>query len=208
MNPNQAGITTPCGGSGPTLTDNGGADAGADLRDSDGTANVDGAGNTGVEFITGGSGENDHTIDLGFTFQAADWGDLPDSFDTLSASGGPSHTIGPDLYLGVCVDSCHLFAAGFDLRSAGAYDRSAEQLVEILEPGTVRAWHLNDSRRELGSRRDRHADLGQGEIGWDAFHHIVCDDRWAGLPGCLETPGGPGTWARDIATLRAGEEEP
>ena len=103
--------------------------------------------------------------------------------------------------LGVCVDSCHAFAAGHDLRGDAEYEATMEALDRVVGLARVRAWHLNDSVGELGCRRDRHADLGEGEIGMAAFERLVRDPRWADRPGCLETPGGPATWAVDIARL-------
>jgi deoxyribonuclease IV len=108
--------------------------------------------------------------------------------------------------LGVCVDSCHAFAAGHDLRSDAGYEATMEALDRAVGFARVRAWHLNDSVGELGCRRDRHADLGEGEIGMAAFERLVRDPRWADRPGCLETPGGPGTWAADIARLARARE--
>jgi len=104
--------------------------------------------------------------------------------------------------LGVCVDTCHIFAAGYDIRTLEAYEATVARLSETVGLDRVRAWHLNDSKRELGSRVDRHADLGEGQIGLDAFRHLVRDPRWAGLPGCLETPGGPDAWRVELQTLR------
>ena len=107
--PTQSAITSACGaGSTPTTANNGGADAGADLRDSDGTPNVDGAGNTGfVITATGDSGENNHTIDFGF-LQSVDFGDAPDTaagvglgnYNTLGTDSGPNHVIVAGLRLG------------------------------------------------------------------------------------------------------------
>jgi deoxyribonuclease IV len=87
--------------------------------------------------------------------------------------------------LGVCIDTCHLFAAGYDLRRPRAWERTMEQVAAL---GRVRAFHLNDSRFGLGERRDRHAHLGKGAIGAAAFGRLVRDPRWADVPGLLETP--------------------
>jgi len=87
--------------------------------------------------------------------------------------------------VGFCIDTCHLFAAGYDLRSPRAYERTMEQVSAL---GRVRAFHLNDSRFGLGERRDRHAHIGKGAIGARAFGRLVRDPRWAELPGLLETP--------------------
>ena len=72
--------------------------------------------------------------------------------------------------------------------------------------GSLRAWHLNDSKRGLGSRVDRHADLGEGELGLEPFRWLVNDPRWADLPGCLETPAGPEGWAEQLEVLKGMRE--
>ncbi len=111
IDPTQAGITTPCGGSTPAPQDNGGADTGTDLRDSDGAADHDGAGNVGVDFTTGGSGENDHTFDFGFMQDVYDFGDAPDRSTDAGypnqtiLNGGARHLLNSTLVLGTCVDS-------------------------------------------------------------------------------------------------------
>ena len=103
---------------------------------------------------------------------------------------------------GVCLDSCHLFAAGQDLSTEGGYEALVQELDGTVGLDRVRAWHLNDSKKPLGSRRDRHAQIGDGEIGLEAFGRIVRDQRWAGLAACLETPGGPERWTVEIELLR------
>ena len=103
--------------------------------------------------------------------------------------------------LGVCVDTCHVFSVGHDLRSEEGYEAMIGRMDTAFGIDRVRGWHLNDSVEGIGSRRDRHADLGQGEIGLAAFERLARDPRWAGRPACLETPGGPEVWARDIARL-------
>jgi len=119
--------------------------------------------------------------------------------DIMGASRHPDR-------LGVCVDTCHAFAAGFDLRDEEGYAGTMEALDHAVGLSRVLAWHLNDSVGPLGCRRDRHADLGQGEIGLAAFERLVRDPRWADRPGCLETPGGPEVWAADIAGLARARE--
>ena len=104
--------------------------------------------------------------------------------------------------LGVCVDTCHVFAAGYDVRTRESYEATISKLADTVGLDRIRAWHLNDSKRELGSRVDRHADLGEGQIGLDTFRWLVRDPRWAGVPGCLETPGGPDRWKIELQTLK------
>ncbi len=90
--------------------------------------------------------------------------------------------------LGVCLDTAHFFAAGYDLRTAQGWNAAVEEVDCLVGAGQVLAFHLNDSKGDLGSRRDRHAGIGQGCLGREAFRHIVNDPRFARLPGCLETP--------------------
>jgi deoxyribonuclease-4 len=92
--------------------------------------------------------------------------------------------------LGVCVDSCHIFAAGYSLATADEYDGTMDELDRAVGIGRVRVWHLNDSRRERGSRVDRHAGIGRGHLGLEAFGRIVRDARFRSIPMILETPKG------------------
>lgn len=93
--------------------------------------------------------------------------------------------------LAVCLDTCHLFAAGFDLRDPHQYEALLRDLDRRVGTKQVVAWHLNDSRGALGSRVDRHAHIGTGELGKDGFRWVVNDPRWARIPMVLETPKGP-----------------
>lgn len=92
--------------------------------------------------------------------------------------------------LGVCVDTCHVFAAGYSLETAEQYNGTIAELESAVGTGRVRVWHLNDSKRERGSRVDRHETLGRGHLGLEPFRHIVNDPRFADLPMILETPKG------------------
>lgn len=103
--------------------------------------------------------------------------------------------------LGVCVDTCHIFAAGYDIRTRAAYERTLDELDRTLGLERVRALHLNDSLRELGSRVDRHTHIGEGRIGLEGFRMLVNDPRLAGLPAVLETPKGDDL-ADDIRNLQ------
>jgi deoxyribonuclease-4 len=102
--------------------------------------------------------------------------------------------------LGVCLDTAHLFAAGYDIRTPRGWDDLIAEVDSLLGLKEVLAVHLNDSRGELGSRLDRHAHIGAGKLGAAAFSHIVNDRRFASLPGCLETPKSPDLH-EDIANL-------
>lgn len=92
--------------------------------------------------------------------------------------------------LSVCVDTCHVFAAGYPLGTAEEYNRTIAELDATVGLGRVRVWHLNDSVRELGSRVDRHAGIGRGRIGLEAFRFVVNDPRFRACPMILETPKG------------------
>ncbi len=103
--------------------------------------------------------------------------------------------------VGVCLDSCHLFAAGFDLRKPGTYADIFKAFDDIVGIDQVKAWHLNDSKNPLGSHVDRHEHIGKGKIGRAGFRNIVNDPRWRDLPGLLETPKGP-EMKEDVVNLR------
>ena len=105
--------------------------------------------------------------------------------------------------LAVCLDTCHAFAAGYDIRTQETYEDTVELLDEVVGIDRVVAWHLNDAVQPLGSKRDRHADIGTGQLGLEPFRLIVNDPRWSGLPGILETPGGPEQWEKDLKVLKA-----
>jgi deoxyribonuclease-4 len=90
--------------------------------------------------------------------------------------------------LGVCLDTAHLFAAGYDIRKSATWHAVINQLSRMVGGENIVAFHLNDSKTPLGSRVDRHAHIGRGEIGRTGFRHIVNDPRFADHPGCLETP--------------------
>jgi deoxyribonuclease-4 len=92
--------------------------------------------------------------------------------------------------LGVCVDTCHVFAAGYPLDSADDYNAAMQALDQAVGLARVRVWHVNDSLKPLGSRRDRHAGLGQGLMGLNVFRHVVTDPRFRHVPKVLETPKG------------------
>lgn len=88
---------------------------------------------------------------------------------------------------GVCLDTAHLFAAGYDFRGP-KYDAFRKELDQHLGIARVKVWHLNDSRKPLGSRVDRHDHIGEGSIGLEAFAPIVRDPAWKNIPKILETP--------------------
>ncbi len=90
--------------------------------------------------------------------------------------------------IGVCVDTCHIHAAGYDLRDAAACRATIDELEAVIGLAQVKVWHLNDSKRELGSRVDRHEQIGEGEIGDAGFAALLADERLAGVPMLVETP--------------------
>lgn len=92
--------------------------------------------------------------------------------------------------LGVCVDSCHIFAAGYAMGSKPEYDATMQQFDDTIGVHRIRAWHLNDSKKPLGSRVDRHHHIGEGCLGIEPFRHIVNDPRFADIPMYLETEKG------------------
>jgi len=90
--------------------------------------------------------------------------------------------------LALCLDTAHFFAAGYDIRTAKGWNSAIGEVDALIGVQQIVAFHLNDSKTDLGSRVDRHAGIGQGKIGRDAFRHIVNDPRFRNHPGCLETP--------------------
>ena len=90
--------------------------------------------------------------------------------------------------VGVCFDTCHVFAAGYELRNRDDYERTMDALDRYVGTVNVGAFHLNDSKKPLGSRVDRHEHIGDGEIGVEAFRFLLNDERFRGIPKLLETP--------------------
>jgi deoxyribonuclease-4 len=90
--------------------------------------------------------------------------------------------------VGVCFDTCHVFAAGYELRGRDDYERTIDALERHVGIANVGAFHLNDSKKPLGSRVDRHEHIGGGEIGVEAFRFLLNDERFRGIPKLLETP--------------------
>ena len=93
--------------------------------------------------------------------------------------------------LRVCFDTEHAFAAGYDIRTKEGYERTFSDFDEIIGLEFLAAFHLNDSKKEFHSRVDRHEHIGKGHIGVEAFRLLMNDQRFWGLPMCLETPKGP-----------------
>lgn len=106
--------------------------------------------------------------------------------------------------MGVCLDTCHAFAAGYDIRTEDGYNGTMREFDRLIGAGKIQAFHVNDSKKDLGSRVDRHFHIGKGCIGLDAFRFLVNDSRFIKIPKILETPKGTGYRQdmRNLATLR------
>lgn len=102
--------------------------------------------------------------------------------------------------VGVCLDTCHTFTSGYDLRTREAYDKTMNTFGSIVGFEYLMGMHINDSKPPLGSRVDRHHSLGQGEIGWDAFGFIMNDERMDDIPLVLETID-ENIWSQEIKAL-------
>lgn len=107
--------------------------------------------------------------------------------------------------LKVCFDTCHVFSSGYDLRDEEAYNKTMNEFDRIISFKKLLAFHLNDSMKELGSRIDRHEQIGEGKIGLAGFKLLVNDRRFKDIPGYLETPelaNGEESYAYNIKKLR------
>lgn len=107
--------------------------------------------------------------------------------------------------LGLCLDTAHFLAAGYDIRTPRGWNAAIGEVGSLIGLTQILAFHLNDSKTELGSRVDRHEHIGKGKIGKAAFRHIVNDARFRLHPGCLETPKSEDLHedVRNLATLRS-----
>jgi len=106
--------------------------------------------------------------------------------------------------IGVCLDTCHIFVAGYDIRDAETYEATTSAFDEVIGLSWLKVIHLNDAKKGLGSRVDRHTHIGEGELGLEPFRLLMNDPRFDGIPGVLETPKGDDDTedARNLATLR------
>jgi deoxyribonuclease-4 len=122
----------------------------------------------------------------------------------LQQLAGIRRRLGAPQRVGVCIDTCHAFAAGYAIHEAAGYEDFIAEAAEVLGLEALGALHLNDSVRPFASRRDRHAHIGEGEIGLDAFARLLHDPRLRGVPMVVETEPGDGMAGhrRDLATLR------
>lgn len=105
--------------------------------------------------------------------------------------------------IGVCLDTCHIFAAGYDIRSAEGWTAVLKEFDAVVGLRYLDALHLNDSKKDLSCRVDRHENLGKGFIGLDCFKFIMAHPLLSQIPKYLETPGGGTVYAKEMAMLRA-----
>ncbi len=108
--------------------------------------------------------------------------------------------------VGVCLDTCHLLAAGYDLTTDECYADTFAQFGRVVGFDRLRVFHVNDSKKPLGSRVDRHEHIGKGHLGLESFRRLVNDRRFASIPMLLETPKGEGTPTGPIAVDPLDEE--
>ncbi len=141
----------------------------------------------------------------------------PDVFAVLENTAGAGSVVGSTFdqiadiihaagcadRLGLCVDTCHTFAAGYDFRTREGYDDLMRTIDTTVGLARLRAFHLNDSKGELGSRADRHENIGKGKIGLEGFRPLVNDPRFRELPGCLEFPGDDAGYRKNLKALRS-----
>ncbi len=102
--------------------------------------------------------------------------------------------------IGICIDTCHLFASGYDLRSKKSYEQTFQELLARIPKRKILAFHLNDSKMPLNSKVDRHEHIGKGHLGIEAFRMLMNDPRFSKVPKVLETPKGKDL-AEDVINL-------
>ena len=103
--------------------------------------------------------------------------------------------------VGVCIDTCHSYAAGYDLKTPEGYERTFAEFERLIGFQYLQGMHLNDSKSVLGDRLDRHNSIGAGELGLEFFRRLMQDERFDGIPLILETPNEE-IWAAEIAMLK------
>jgi deoxyribonuclease-4 len=104
---------------------------------------------------------------------------------------------------GVCFDTCHAYAAGYDIKTPRGYKATFDHFGDVLGVDRLKAMHLNDSKGKQGSRLDRHEQIGKGYLGLDCFKNIMNDGRWAKIPMVLETPEGDKRYKQELKILRS-----
>ena len=105
--------------------------------------------------------------------------------------------------IGVCIDTCHIFAAGYDIRTEESCTKVLQEFDDAIGLKYLKAFHFNDSLKDLGSRVDRHAPLGEGKIGIEGFKFFMTSKKTRDLPKYMETPGGPPNWEKEISLLKS-----
>ena len=130
----------------------------------------------------------DHRVRIVLENTAGGGSSIGRSFEELAAVVG---AVGDPDRVGVCLDTCHLFAAGYDIRTAEGYRLAIARCRRLLGLRRVRAFHLNDARQPLGSGLDRHEKIGRGHLGLEPFRRLMNDRRFARVPMALETPKDP-----------------
>jgi len=135
-----------------------------------------------------------------FETTAGQGSNLGYSFDQMSTM---LREVGLDDRTGVCFDTCHSYAAGYDIVTEDGYEKTLQLFEEEIGLDRLFAFHFNDSKGAQGSRLDRHENIGKGTLGKAAFAHLVNDRRFARHPMVLETPGGDEGYIKDLKTLRS-----
>lgn len=105
--------------------------------------------------------------------------------------------------MGICLDTAHIFAAGYDIRSKETYEKTMADFDSILGFDKLFCFHINDSKKEISSRVDRHDHIGEGFLGLEPFRYILNDTRFTHIPKLLETPGDEEDFKRNLKTLRS-----
>ncbi|MGA1849037.1 MAG: deoxyribonuclease IV [Thermoplasmatota archaeon] len=110
---------------------------------------------------------------------------------------------GIEEHIGICFDTCHAYASGYDITTMESYRETMSSLERTIGMDRLKAVHINDSKKGLGSRVDRHSNIGEGMIGLEGFRHLLNDIRMKDVPMILETPGGDEAYMRNLELLRS-----
>jgi deoxyribonuclease-4 len=129
-----------------------------------------------------------HQVEVLLEITAGQGTNLGHSFRQLARLLG---LVADNRWLGICFDTCHAFAAGYELRTREGYEATFQELDHLIGLQRLKVIHLNDSKGELGSRLDRHEHIGRGSLGLEPFRMLLNDERFQRLPMVLETPTGP-----------------
>jgi deoxyribonuclease-4 len=105
--------------------------------------------------------------------------------------------------VGICADTCHMYSAGYDIKNPQGYRDTWKRFDDVIGLENLKVFHLNDTKKALGSRVDRHHHIGEGLLGLEPFRRLLQDPRFADLPGILETPGDLEDFARNLKLLRS-----